>query len=145
MIYKTVVEGCPCIPPAVSQKVLAGKLLSAHREQVLPLLPSCASEEKNSPCFIPGKSLPDLLTLLTATGRFQSVHPMHTEHPTNGMGWDLGGSLSPPFLIAYKESQPLHSLVSTITGNTWRSLCPEGRPDVQNWSLGRVLLLKMGH
>lgn len=41
-------------------------------------------------------------------------------------GWDLGGSLSPSFPIAYTQPQPLHSLFSTITGNTWRSLCSEG-------------------
>lgn len=43
----------------------------------------------------------------------------------------------------YTVSATTQSL--TITGNTWRSLCPKGWHDIQNWSLGRALLLKLDH
>lgn len=68
----SVVEGRPCIPPVLSQKILVDKCLSTHQEWDLSLsLPHCASENKSHPCFLLEKSPSDLLSSLHPTERFQ--------------------------------------------------------------------------
>lgn len=114
-----VVEGHPCTPPVLNQKILVDKCLSTHQEWDLSLsLPHCASENKNHPSFLLEKSLSDLLTSLHPHRHISACTPpaCGLSHQTEG---DLGMQTAP---TTPKSLYTVSAIMQSVFVHHWQHL-----------------------